>query len=147
MPDKTWPAARIRLSTNHEFWAPLAFIYYIDCCDKPIKYVSIPTLLISFIWKQTAKVVCCPMHRSLNQVIFKKIIIKMHLKKWKKIARCVKQCCMNECCQIQNQFCFSCQWLRPYHVECTGSRPITEVKQRRAWLVLGWETGWEHQVL
>ena len=37
--------------------------------------------------------------------------------------------------------------LRPYHVECTGSRPITEVKQRRAWLVLGWVTAWELQVL
>ena len=27
--------------------------------------------------------------------------------------------------------------LGSYHVECTGSRPITEVKQRRARLVLG----------
>ena len=35
---------------------------------------------------------------------------------------------------------------RPYHVESTGSRPITEVKQRRAWLVLGWVTAWEHRV-
>ena len=26
------------------------------------------------------------------------------------------------------------QCLRPYHVENTGSRPITEIKQRRAWL-------------
>ena len=33
--------------------------------------------------------------------------------------------------------------LRPYHVENTSSRPITEVKQRRAWLVLGWVTAWE----
>ena len=33
------------------------------------------------------------------------------------------------------------------HVECTGSRPITEVKQHWARLVLGWETAWEHQVL
>ena len=37
--------------------------------------------------------------------------------------------------------------LRPYHVECTGSRPITEVKQLWAWLVLEWQTAWEHQVL
>ena len=37
--------------------------------------------------------------------------------------------------------------LRPYHVENTGSRPITEVKQRRAWLVLRWVTAWEHHVL
>lgn len=36
---------------------------------------------------------------------------------------------------------------RPYHVEHTGSRPITEVKQRRAWLVLGWVTAWENRVL
>ena len=37
--------------------------------------------------------------------------------------------------------------LRPYHVESTGSRPITEVKQRRARLVLGWVTAWEYRVL
>jgi hypothetical protein len=35
---------------------------------------------------------------------------------------------------------------RPYHVEYTGSRPITEVKQHRAWSVLGWVTAWEHHV-
>ena len=35
---------------------------------------------------------------------------------------------------------------RPYHVEYTGSRPITEVKQRRARIVLGWVTAWEHRV-
>jgi hypothetical protein len=35
---------------------------------------------------------------------------------------------------------------RPYHVETTGSRPITEVKQRRARSVLGWVTAWEHRV-
>ena len=39
------------------------------------------------------------------------------------------------------------QRLRPYHVESTGSRPITEVKQRRARLVLGWVTAWEYRVL
>ena len=37
--------------------------------------------------------------------------------------------------------------LRPYHVEHTGSRLITEVKQRRARLVLGWVTAWEYRVL
>ena len=40
-----------------------------------------------------------------------------------------------------------CCCLRPYHAEYTGSRLITEVKQRRAWLVLGWVTAWESQVL
>ena len=39
----------------------------------------------------------------------------------------------------------SCQ--RPYHVENTGSRLITAVKQHWAWLVLGWVTAWEHHVL
>ncbi len=32
---------------------------------------------------------------------------------------------------------------RPYHVEHTSSRPITEVKQHWARIVLGWETAWE----
>ena len=38
-------------------------------------------------------------------------------------------------------------WQRPYHVEHTSSRPITEVKQHWARLVLGWVTAWEHRVL
>ena len=37
--------------------------------------------------------------------------------------------------------------LRPYYVEYTGSRPITEVKKRRARSVLEWETVWEYRVL
>ena len=36
--------------------------------------------------------------------------------------------------------------LRPHYVEYTGSRPITEVKQRLAWSVLGWETAREYRV-
>ena len=36
--------------------------------------------------------------------------------------------------------------LGPYHVERTPSRPIWEVKQRRARLVLAWVTGWEYRV-
>ena len=40
----------------------------------------------------------------------------------------------------------STKCLRPYHVEYTSSRPITEVKQRRARLVLGWVTAWEYRV-
>ena len=32
---------------------------------------------------------------------------------------------------------------RPYRVECTGSLPTSEVKRRRARLVLGWGTAWE----
>ena len=40
--------------------------------------------------------------------------------------------------------CIKC--LGPYHVESTSSRPITEVKQHRAALVLGWVTAWEYAV-
>ena len=36
--------------------------------------------------------------------------------------------------------------LRPYHAENTSSRPITEVKQHWAALVLGWVTAWEYAV-
>ena len=36
---------------------------------------------------------------------------------------------------------------RPYHAEYTGSRLITAVKQRWAWLVPEWVTAWEHHVL
>jgi hypothetical protein len=45
----------------------------------------------------------------------------------------------------QNVCLLPCQ--RPYHVEHTSSRPITEVKQHWARIVLGWETAWEHRVL
>ena len=34
-----------------------------------------------------------------------------------------------------------------YHVESTSSCPITEVKQRRVVLVLGWVTAWEYTML
>ena len=34
-------------------------------------------------------------------------------------------------------------WLRPYQEESTTSRPISEVKPLRAWIVLGLETTWE----
>ena len=33
--------------------------------------------------------------------------------------------------------------VRPYHDESTSSRQITEVKHRRAGIVLGWGTAWE----
>ena len=36
---------------------------------------------------------------------------------------------------------------RPYHVDCTTSRPLCEVKRRRARLVLRWGTTWEALVL
>ena len=48
---------------------------------------------------------------------------------------------------LMRQVFFSSTSLRPYYVESTGSRPITEVKQRRARSVLGWVTAWEHRVL
>ena len=37
--------------------------------------------------------------------------------------------------------------LRPYNVESTSSRLITEVKPHLARLVLGWVTAWEYLVL
>ena len=37
---------------------------------------------------------------------------------------------------------YFCRW-RPYRVECTGSLPNSEVKRRRARLVLGWGTARE----
>ena len=37
--------------------------------------------------------------------------------------------------------------LRPHHPESARSRLILEAKQGRAWLVPGWETAWEYQVL
>ena len=37
--------------------------------------------------------------------------------------------------------------LRPYHLEYTSSRPITEVKQGWDLLVLGWVTAWEYRLL
>ena len=46
---------------------------------------------------------------------------------------------------IDNWKQLSC--LRPYQAESTGSRPISEVKQLRAGLVLGRETTWEPPVL
>ena len=45
----------------------------------------------------------------------------------------------------RNLTSYSC--IRPYHVENTSSRPITEVKQHWAALVLGWVTAWEYAVL
>ena len=38
---------------------------------------------------------------------------------------------------------YHCQRQRPYRVECTGSLPNSEVKRRRARLVLGWGTARE----
>ena len=37
--------------------------------------------------------------------------------------------------------------LPPYHPERARSRLISEAKQGRARLVLGWETAWEYRVL
>ena len=52
-------------------------------------------------------------------------------------------------CDLLNMFwVFSpTECLRPYHVESTSSRPITEVKQRWVVLVLGWVTAWEYTML
>ena len=43
--------------------------------------------------------------------------------------------------------CYRAYGLRPYQPESARSRLISEAKHGRAWLVLGWETAWEYQVL
>ena len=48
---------------------------------------------------------------------------------------------------LKRPFSCMCNRLRPYHSEHARSRLISEAKQGRAWLVLGWETAWEYQVL
>ena len=64
------------------------------------------------------------------------VVILLLLSKWIVVILLDKVllCCTQEC-------------LRPYHVETTSSRLITEVKQRRAASVLGWVTAWEYAVL
>ena len=37
--------------------------------------------------------------------------------------------------------------LQPHHPEGARSHLISEAKQGQAWLVPGWETAWEYQVL
>ena len=37
-------------------------------------------------------------------------------------------------------------YVQPHHIEHTPSRPIWEVKQRRALSVPGWVTAWEYRV-
>ena len=47
-------------------------------------------------------------------------------------------------CTNSSQFVY--HRIRPYSVECTRSRSISEVKQLQAGLVLGWVTAWEYPV-
>ena len=64
------------------------------------------------------------------------VVVLLLLSKWIVVILLDKVllCCTQEC-------------LRPYHVETTSSRLITEVKQRRAASVPGWVTAWEYAVL
>ena len=45
--------------------------------------------------------------------------------------------------KIHSRRCVIHSRWRPYRVECTGSLSTSEVKRRRARLVLGWGTAWE----
>ena len=65
------------------------------------------------------------------------------------LARTLSQFAIYKLQIVTNEPKITCTNLcqRPYHVECTASRPISEVKQRWVWLVLGWVTAWEHQML
>ncbi len=51
-----------------------------------------------------------------------------------------------DCIFVETDIVECTKCLGPYHVESTSSRPITEVKQHRAALVLGWVTAWEYAV-
>ena len=44
---------------------------------------------------------------------------------------------------VCNTMLRNCICWRPYRIECTGSLLTSEVKRRRARLVLGWGTAWE----
>ena len=69
---------------------------------------------------------------------------------WLSVCLCV---CLPVCLHVPSHVSFmrptlaGSNCLRPYHTEHARSRPISEAKQCRAWLVLGWETAWEYQVL
>src|SRR4029434_2018260 len=61
--------------------------------------------------------------------------------------------CLPVCLHVPNHVSFmrrtlsGSNCLRPYHTEHARSRPISEAKQCRAWLGLGWETAWAYQAL
>ena len=83
-----------------------------------------------------------------------KLIASYVLKDWTISMSNSEFCDKNVSCTVTQEN--DCRWegvkmveecLRPYHVENTPSRPIWQVKQRRARLVLGSETAWEHRVL
>src|SRR4029434_221384 len=70
------------------------------------------------------------------------------------VCLCVCLCvCLPVCLHVPSHVSFmrrtlsGSNCLRQYHTEHARSRPISEAKQCRAWLVLGWETAWEYQVL
>src|SRR4029434_6458135 len=70
------------------------------------------------------------------------------------VCLCVCLCvCLPACLHVPSHVSFmrptlsGSNCLRPYHTEHARSRPLSEAKQCRAWLVLGWEIAWEYQVL
>ena len=64
---------------------------------------------------------------------------------WRRVVVSIWLVCVSVCF-VDVSFEWWCSWRRPYHVESTGSRPITAVKQRWARSVLAWVTGWEYRV-
>ena len=86
-----------------------------------------------------------------NLIVVKSKNVRSHVRSvpqdrrsWKLVKCSAFHRCLSITCR-QNLQSVSRQ--RPYHVENTSSRPITEVKQHWARLVLGWVTAWEHWVL
>ena len=78
-------------------------------------------------------------------LIFTLICIKMNLMRFASLVQFEEN--LNYWWQINIQKLWRNTSQLPYHVEYTGSRLITKVKQHWAWVVLGWETTSEHQVL
>ena len=128
------------------------------CCDKVIPLWKRFESLISKTILCKVSVVCCdkvlPLWKHFESLISKIILCKVSTL-WfvKTTVFCQNITIYSLKCIIiaythTHTHMFSCIFcLRLYHVENTGSRLITKVKQRRACPVLGWVTTWEQQVL
>ena len=93
---------------------------------------SCPTSVGTGIWSNSAKVLFQSFGRMFKRIVSPSVASDRH-----------------KTCEYFNQPDISSvpTCLRPYHVESTSSRPITEVKRRWVALVLGWVTAWEYAML
>ena len=92
-------------------------------------WTTIPLSSIQYVWQTSAiALLCKPVGHLENFQLVSFLIIKSLIFIWTGPPWWV-------------------QCLRPYHLEHTSSRPITEVKQGWVLLVLGWVTAWEYRML